>query len=263
MKHIVAIIIFSLIPFILAGQEQKIQVTIGNSILHGILKDGVAKKPDEYLHVIDVSASDDGIINKIDFESNKDLKTPIIINITRTESEIKIVTGAKSQIVDSIRLDAGLISIVGPHYTRKRTEYLDVRITPQDGVIYETSEIILTNQSPGELKELFVKKPSEFNALRYENNVLLVDYRKENNINFKYVYMNQLGISHIVFYYPSGSDKYDKYSPPIEVKGGHLHSEDARVNVINYFILQAASSTLSEILFPEIFLDVRNATKVK
>jgi hypothetical protein len=105
------------------------------------------------------------------------------------------------------------------------------------------------------LVEQFLKKPSNYLGFRYIDNILYVDYRFKNNLQFKYTYKKSKDKILATYYYHIEGEDFSKFSPEIEIKdNSKIHSDNVVINVINYFILKASDDLLEEVLFPLIFL---------
>jgi len=258
MKYSFILVLLFFIPSLLIGQNNDTEIWVGNAIIKFELKQGVTKSPDKYIHKIRVRAADDGIISGIELLSNSSLINPIAIIITRSGNDIIVTSSYLSQITkNTIRRSKDSVQIFGPLLTRKSPDFINVLIAPKKDVLFESPEILLSNKN-GDLIETFKKIPSEYSALQYSKNVLLVKYKKEGNVDYKYIFRTLNGITKIDYYYPMGDD-FNQYSPPIEIHGTKLYSKDTLTNVVNYYILKASSiSILPEVLFTNIFLQNRN-----
>jgi hypothetical protein len=229
--------------------SQVVTVRIGNSIYKARLKDGVKNKS-AYMNVFNVAIGEDGIITKVGLAGEADVLDPFKIVLTRKGDAIVIKRSAGS--VHEIRWSGNALELRGPLFVGLSNKALKVSVAGKKDEIYASPELVLQSKD-GELNEIFRKKPSDFFAFRYSNSVLFVDYRMNNNTQFKLEYKNEKG-KNLAKYFAAFDEDFLEYSPPIEISGARLCSNSTLVNVINYFILKASDNVLEEALFPLLFL---------
>jgi hypothetical protein len=246
-----AVALISLCAVPVPGQEKTIEVKVGDEVFGGGLKTGV--NPNGYMHVYRLRTSADGVLSSVELLTRDDLQyldEPVV----RRDGPMVTISPGGGEWRNGIRQTPDRLKVVGPVFTRESREWMDVLIQPRPGVIYESAEVTLYSSSRDGLREEFKKKPSRFFALSYTEHVVIVDYLRAKNVNFKYVFREQPGVILATFCRPFIGDRFLEYSPPIEIRGERLHATDMQTNVTNYFILQAVNRLLSEVLFPSIFL---------
>jgi hypothetical protein len=199
-----------------------------------------------------IRTNETGIINSITTINDDKYIIPEIIG---KDNEIRIWSDRKTYSINIIKIDNSSLYVKGGErsiYTRNGNQFMEIKIQPDNHVIYEHDEVFLTKESNNVLKNNFKINPSKFFGYNYSNNTLIVDYRYINNPNYKYVYENKNNAIFVTYFY--NMDEYIAYSPKIEVRG-NIYSVEMKINIINYFIVTSVDNLLSSILFPLFFLE--------
>jgi hypothetical protein len=199
-----------------------------------------------------IHTDETGIINSITSMNDDTYIIPEIIN---ADNNIRIWSNQKKYAINYIKTDNTTLYVKGGErsiYTRNGDQFMEIKIQPDNYIIYEHDEILLIKESDNVLENHFKINPSKYFGYNYSNNTLIVDYRYINNPNYKYVYEKNSGVIFVTYSYMM--DEYIAYSPKIEIHG-KIYSDEMKVNIINYFIITSVSNLLSSVLFPLFFLE--------
>lgn len=243
----ISLVLFGSVVFAVYGQGKILEIDVPDYVV--LISQPSIGNDGERTHRFIVHLTNDGIIDSFKLQNRNESSELYKFDISLGPSFVSIQNGQGR--TTNLTWGANTVTI-----TRKSNSAEDnveeLQIAPKNGTLYASTSktLMLTN---GNLEERANKEPYEGQLFSYSGLVTAERYRVFDNINSKMKYRQRTGKIEIFFSY-NNDGEFDFSSEPIIFQGGSIHSNDQRINIVNYLVLRQIGVPFAEMFFPLVFL---------